>query len=324
MKFKHWIVASTMSLVVGGLTASAAHAQHYPQRPVTIVVPFAPGGSTDALARIVAEGLSNELGQRVVVANRPGAGGNIGMTAVANARPDGYTLVLVSSSLVINPSLYGSVSYDPVESFAPISYVASAPSIWVANAGIGVESAQEMLERMASGEMPYYGSPGIGTAQHLAGELLAHYADISLEHVPYNGAGPAVAGMVAGDVPSGFSSLPGVQSQIDDGLLTPLAITTLQRSEQLPEVPTFDEIGLEGYEVDHLQGLLAPSDTPEEIVGIIHDALVEFMNSAETSSRIAGLGFVPVVSTPREFAEQIAEQVEKWSEIIGAAGISVQ
>lgn len=302
----------------------ASAEETYPTRPIRIIVPFAPGGSTDALARIIADKLSSVLGQAAVVENRPGAGGNIGMNTVARSAPDGYTLALVSSSLVINPALYPKVPYDAVTDFEPISYVASAPSVLVVPTSVPAASLAELV---ALGKKPpglLYGSPGIGTAQHLAGELFKFAAGIELTHVPYNGAGPVVTAVLGSQVQMAFASLPSVQSFVAQGQLRTLAITSLTRSPAAPDVPTFDELGYKGFEVDHLQGLLAPKGTPRPIVERLSDAVHRVLQMPDVVDKLAKLGFEPVGNAPGEFAGQITVQLVKWDKLIKQAGIKLQ
>lgn len=298
--------------------------ENYPSRPIRIIVPFAPGGSTDALARIIADKLSSVLGQAAVVENRPGAGGNIGMNTVARSAPDGYTLALVSSSLVINPALYPKVPYDAVTDFEPISYVAAAPSVLVVPSSVPATTLAELVALAKKPPGLLYGSPGIGTAQHLAGELFKVAAGIELTHVPYNGAGPVVTAVLGSQVQMAFASLPSVQSFVAQGQLRTLAITSLVRSPAAPDVPTFDELGYKGFEVDHLQGLLAPKGTPRPIVERLSGAVHRVLQMPDVIDKLAKLGFEPVGNAPGEFAGQITAQLVKWDKLIKQAGIKLQ
>ncbi|MCK9913322.1 tripartite tricarboxylate transporter substrate binding protein [Microbacteriaceae bacterium K1510] len=321
------MIASTMAALTVGFVdmPSIAIAQEaYPTRPIHVVVPFAPGGSTDALARIMADGLTGALGQPVVVENRAGAGGNIGMSAVARSSPDGYTLALVSSSLVINPALYPKVPLDPVADFEPISYIASAPSILVVPKSVSANSIAELVSLAKDPAGLFYASPGIGTAQHLAGEQFRLAAGINLTHVPFNGAGPVVTAILGNQVQVAFASLPSVQSFVSQGLLKVLAITSLQRSPAAPDVPTFDELGYKGFEVDHLQGLIAPKGTPRVIVDRLNEGVRRVLQSPSVVEKLRNLGFEPVGSTPAEFAKVIPTQLAKWSRLIKTAGIRLQ
>lgn len=316
------ILAATFCGVLAG--AAPAAAEGYPDKEVRIVVPFAAGGSTDQLARILAEKLSDKLGKRFLVDNVPGAGGNIGMGQVARATPDGYTLILVSSSFVVNPSLYAKVPYDPVKDFAPISYIASAPSFLIVNPKLGVKTFQELLAKAKAEPGMFYASPGIGTAQHLAGELLKSQAKIDIEHAPFNGAGPGVTAVLSNEAPIGFASVPSAIQHVQSGALIAVGVTTLEPSASAPDVPTLDQAGLKGYEVDHLQGLLAPAGTPPEVIAKLATAVHDIMADPQMKERLVKLGFVPVGSTPAEFAKTIDAQVAKWKAVIAAAGITAK
>lgn len=316
-------------LLAGALGATAfagtaMAADTYPDKEVTIVVPFSAGGSTDQLARILAEQLSTKLGKRFLVDNVPGAGGNIAMGQVARAKPDGYTLILVSSSFVVNPGLYAKVPYDPVKDFAPISYIASAPSFLIVNPKLGVKTFQEFLAKAKAEPGMFYASPGIGTAQHLAGELLKSQAKIDIEHAPYSGAGPAVTAVLSNEAPIGFASVPSSIQHVQSGALIALGVTTLEPSASAPDVPTLDKAGLPGYEVDHLQGLLAPAGTPADVVAKLSGAVQEIMGDPAMKERLTKLGFVPVGSTPEQFAKTIDAQVAKWKAVIASAGIKAK
>ncbi|HEY9212330.1 MAG TPA: tripartite tricarboxylate transporter substrate binding protein [Ancylobacter sp.] len=313
--------AGALAAVLG---AGPTLAQSYPDKEVSIVVPFAAGGSTDQLARILAEKLNGKLGKRFLVDNVPGAGGNIGMGQVARSTPDGYTLILVSSSFVVNPSLYAKIPYDPNKDFAPISYIASAPSFLIVNPKLGVKTFQEFLAKAKAEPGLFYASPGIGTAQHLAGELLKSQAKIDIEHAPFNGAGPGVTAVLSNEAPIGFASVPSAIQHVQTGALIALGVTTLDPSASAPDAPTLDKAGLSGYEIDHLQGLLAPAGTPPEVVARLATAVQEIMAEPEMRERLTKLGFVPVGSSPEEFARTIDAQVAKWKDLISSAGITAK
>ncbi|OZI31255.1 hypothetical protein CAL29_25355 [Bordetella genomosp. 10] len=305
--------------------ARAVAAPAYPAKPIRLLVPFAPGGSTDALARILAKGLSARLGESVVVENRPGAGGNIAMGAAARAQPDGYTLLIVSSSLVINPGLYAAIPYDPIKSFAPITYLAAAPSLLIVNAREHAGSVGELVAEMKARPGAYnYSSPGIGTAQHLAGELFRLTTGVALAHIPYNGAGPSVAAVAAGDVQMGLASLPAALPLVQSGAVRALAITTRMRSPAAPDIPTFAEAGYAAVESDHLQGLLAPAGTPPAIVQQLSKATDAVLAQPETARQLVDLGFIVGGGTPEEFQREIARQLQKWPAIVRQAGVKVE
>jgi tripartite-type tricarboxylate transporter receptor subunit TctC len=289
-----------------------------------MIVPWPPGGSTDALARIMANRLTSALGQQVIVDNRPGAGGNIGTAIAAKGSPDGHVMVLVSSSFVVNPSLYSKVPYDPLKDFQPVSYIASAPSVLLLHPSVKAANVKELVALTRANPGTFNcASPGAGTAQHLATELFRLAAGASITHVPYTGATmmPAVIG---GHVQSGFISVPAAQPHVASGALRALAITSLKRSPAMPEVPTFDESGYKGFEVDHMQGLLVPVGTPRAIVDRINAEIVKGLDDPEIRKRLLFLGFDPVGNKPEEFAQQIRVQLPKWEKLVKSAGIKVE
>jgi tripartite-type tricarboxylate transporter receptor subunit TctC len=308
--------------VAAALPLRAALAQSpWPARPVRIIVPFAPGGSSDVLARLIAERLAPVLGQPVLVENRPGASGNTGIAAVAAAPKDGHTLVLVASGFVTNPSLFAQVPYDALRDFAPISYVASAPSALAVTPTMQATTLQELIALAKAQPGLFYSTPGAGSAQHLTGELLKLQAGIALTHVPFAGAGPAITAALGGHVPITISSLPGAQPHMAAGRLRGLGLTTLRRSSAVPDLPTFDEQGLPGFEVDHLQGLLAPAGTPPEIVQRVSAEVARIIAQPDARDRLLVLGFEPVGSTPEQFRRTIEQQLVKWADVIRRGGI---
>ena len=313
--------------VLAALSCFSAFAQSqagYPSRTIRLIVPWPPGGSTDALARIVAQRLTTTLGQQVIVDNRPGAGGNIGTAIAAKGTPDGHVMVLVSSSFVVNPSLYAQVPYNPVKDFAPVTYIASSPSVLLLHPSIKAASVKELVAMTKASPNTYNcASPGPGTAQHIATELFRFVAGASITHVPYTGATmmPAVIG---GHVQMGFISVPAAQPHVASGSLRALAITSLKRSPAMPEVPSFDESGYKGFEVDHMQGLLVPAGTPRAIVDRLNLEIVKALEDPEVKKRLLFLGFDPVGNKPVEFAQQIRAQLVKWEKLVKTAGIKVE
>lgn len=296
----------------------------FPSQPIHLVVPFNPGGSTDALARILAAGMSDRLGEQVVVENRPGAGGNIAMGHVARAAPDGHTLLIASSSLVVNPSLYKSIPYDPLKSFAPISYLASAPSLLIVHPSVKARNVAELATAIKENPGKYdFSSPGAGTAQHLAGELFGQETQGGIVHVPFNGAGPSVTAVMSNVTPLGFASLPSALPQVNSGMLRALAITSKTRSPAAPDIPTFAEQGYDRVESDHLQGLLAPAGTPPSIVKKLSTVAREVLTDPPTAKKLNQLGFIIVADTPKEFQDEIGVQVKKWSTLVKHAGLTV-
>lgn len=303
-----------------------AHAQSaadkYPDHAVRLIVPVPPGGSTDALARIIAVKLGEVLGQPVVSENKPGAAGNVAFAYAAKQPADGYNLLIVASGFVVNPAMYATPGYDPVKDFAPITYIASAPSLLVANPSVPAKDLKELVALIKANPGKFnYATPGAGTAQHLAGELFKLNAGLDITHIPFNGAGPAIASVLGNQVQLTFASLPAAQPHVAAGRLRAYAITNATRSPAAPDVPTFVESGYPGVESDHLQGLLAPAGTPAPIVAKINAAVVKVINDPETNKRLLDLGFVPVGNTPEQFAKVIDFQIGKWAKLVKEANI---
>lgn len=305
--------------------STAAVAQHYPARPLRMIVPFAPGGPTDVIARVVAAKLGESFGQQVIVDNRAGAGGNIGIGLVANAAADGYTLLMVSSSFVVNPGLYKKIPYDPYKSFAPVSNVAASPNVFTAHPSSPVKSIAELVNaaKASPGKLSI-GTPGIGTTPDLSARLLALTAKIDLAAIPFGGAGPAVQAVIGNQLPFGCTAMPPTTPHIQAGRLRPLAVTSARRSAALPSVPTMEEAGFKGQEADTLQGLLVPAGTPKAIIDKLHSEVVRIVTLPDVKEKVTGLGFDIIASSPQQFAAQIKTEVEKWSKVVKSAGIEVQ
>ena len=318
-------LAVGMTIVAAALAAGSASAQEYPVRPIRIIVGFAPGGPTDVIARIVAQKLSESLGQQVVVDNRSGAGGNIGIGMVANATPDGYTILVVSSAFVVNPGLYGKIPYDPAKSFSPVSNMAASPNVYIAHPSVPAKSMQELIKLVQSAPKKYsFATPGIGTTPDLSAAILKLNVKLDVATVPYSGAGPAVAAVIANQVPLGCMAMPPATPHILGGRLRALAVTTAKRSPVLPDVPTMAESGLPGQESETLQGMLVPAGTPAAVVRRLHDDVVKILAQPDTRDRIAALGFDIIASSPQEFAAQIKLEVAKWTRVVKEAGIKVE
>jgi len=322
-KFAH-LVKLALACAVPAI-ASAQTADNYPSRPIRLIVPVPPGGSTDALARIISVRLGESLHQQIVIDNRAGAGGNIAMGVAAKSTPDGHVLLIVSSNFVVNPSLYAQVPYDPIKDFAPVTYIASAPSLLVEHPSVNAKTVKELVALIKSSPGKFnYASPGAGSAQHLAGELFKLAAGVDVTHVPFSGAGPAVIAVLGGQVQLAFASLPAVLPHASAGTLRTLAITSTKRSPAASDVPTFIEAGFPAVESDHLQGILAPAGTPTDIVARLNADIVNIINTPDVRKRLIDLGFVPVGNTPQEFAQVIKFQVGKWSKIVKDAGIRAE
>jgi tripartite-type tricarboxylate transporter receptor subunit TctC len=301
---------STIKLITAGMTLSALAlgilpaAAGYPDHPVKIVVPFAPAGPTDVMARLIAQKLSESLKQQFYIENHPGAGGNIGMTQVAKSPPDGYTILVASSSYVVNPSLYAKNPYDPFKDFAPVTLAAASPNILVVHSDFPAKSVKELVDLIKKNPGKYnYAMPGTGTTPHLAGELFKLTFNLDVTTVPFNGAGPAIQSAVAGHTPIAFTALPPTAPQVQAGKLRGLAVTSAKRSSALPDVPTM------------------VAGTLKEIVDLLNREIVKAMALPDVKEKCAQLGFDPVANKPDEFAAYIKKEVEKWGKVIKDAKI---
>ncbi|WP_198969243.1 Bug family tripartite tricarboxylate transporter substrate binding protein [Xylophilus sp. ASV27] len=324
---------SAATLAVGALCSATALAQAaWPGKPVRIVVPFAPGGTTDILARAVAPELSRAFGQQFIVDNRPGAGGNIGAEAVAKAAPDGYTLLMGTvGTHGINRALYGKLPYDPIKDFAPVTLVAAVPNVMEMNAekarAMGIHNVQDFI-RVAK-ERPgrlNMASSGNGTSIHLAGELFKSMTGIYMVHFPYRGSGPALLDLVGGNMDVMFDNLPSSMQQIKAGKLVALAVTSAQRSPALPDVPTVEEAGgpaLKGFEASSWFGLLAPAGTAPEIVNRLQQELAKALKSPALKEKMQAQGAIPGGNTPQEFAALIDSEHRKWAKVVKTSGATV-
>lgn len=304
------------------LVSSPLRAQHYPARPVRMIVPFAPGGPTDVFARLLAQRLSDNLGQQFYVENQGGAGGNIGMGAAARATPDGHSIVLVSTSFVVNPSLFAKVPYDPFTSLAPITLAAISPNILVVHPSLPATNVRELVDHLKANPGKYaFASAGIGTTPHLSGELFKLSQGLDLVHAPFNGSAPAIQSAVGGHTPIAFTVITPAVPQVREGTLRALAVTTATRSKALPDVPTLAEQGIRDQESDTIQGVLAPAGTPREIIALLREQIVKIMQTPDVRARMDDLGFEAVGNTPEEFAARIATDVPKWAKVIHDANI---
>jgi tripartite-type tricarboxylate transporter receptor subunit TctC len=299
-----------------------AGAQSYPTRPVRFVVPFAPGGSTDTLARTVGMKLTDALGQQVVVDNRPGANGDIGMMIVAKAPPDGYTIVLgYIANLAIAPSLYKKMPYDPVKDFQPLTQPASSPNVLTAHPSVPANSLQELiaLAKAKPGAVSF-ASTGVASVGHLTGELINNLAGIRMTHVPYKGSGQAVTDILGGHVQVMFSGFSSTLHHIKAGKLRALAVTGPKRSNALPQVATIAEQGFPGVEATAWYGILAPAGTPKPVVTRLHGEMVKILRLTDVTQKLEGLGFEIVASTPEQLGAYIRSEIKKWEKVVKASG----
>lgn len=303
----------------------AATAQGYPTRPVRIVVGFTAGGPTDAIARIVAQRLSDSLGQQFVVENQGGAGGNTAAGQVARATPDGYTIMAISTGFVVNPSLYAKVPYDPIKDFAPITLVAASPNIVVVNPQVPAKSITELVQLIRDNPGKYsFAGPGVGSTPHLGGELFRLAFKLDLVHVPFAGAGPAVQATVGGHTPIAFTALPSSLSAIQAGQLRALGIAAPKRAASMPDVPTFAEQGITDQDAETLTGIVAPAGTPKEIVDLLYREIAKAVAQPEVKERLTTLGFDPVANTPDEFGARIKLEIDKWGKVVRDAKLRIE
>jgi tripartite-type tricarboxylate transporter receptor subunit TctC len=298
----------------------ATAADTYPSKPVKIVVPYTPGGGADILARTLAAALAPKLGQPVIVENRPGANTITGTEFVANALPDGYTLMLVPASFAINPSFY-KLPYDSIKGFAPVGLVALVPLLLVTNPAVPVNSVKDLiaLAKAKPGELTF-ASYGSGSPAHLAGELFKSMVGVDMLHIPYKGSAPALADIVAGHVALSFSSMSPAVPLVKSGRLKALAVSTAKRVSAMKEIPTIAEAGVPGYEVQAWNGITAPAGTPREVIAKLNRAIAEIVATTEFSDRISAQGFEPESSSPEEFGELIQRDILKWAKVIKESG----
>jgi len=308
-------------------SASLAFAQApYPSKPIRIVVPFPAGGTTDILARAVAAKLTETTGQPAVVDNRPGAGGNIGAELVAKSAPDGYTFLMGTvGTHAINPSLYAKMPYDHVKDFAPVILVAGVPNVLVVNPALPVNSVQELIAYIkANPGKVNFASSGSGTSIHLSGELFKTMTGLQLTHVPYKGSAPALQDLVGGQVQIMFDNLPSSLALIKGGKLKALAVTSLERSSALPDVPTMAESGLPGFEASSWFGLLAPAGTPHDAIAKINGEVAKWLATPEAKEKLASQGAIAASGlTPEDFQKHIASETTKWAKVVKESGAKV-
>lgn len=318
----------TTALAAGLLASGTALAQGpagYPNRPVRVIVPFAPGGVVDVMARLLAPKLSDAFGRSFYIDNHGGAGGNIGTGMAATQPADGYTILITSSSFVVNPSLHAKIPYDPIKDFDTVTIAAASPNVLVVHPSLPANTLKELVDLIKANPHKHsFASAGVGTTPHLSGELLKQSLGLDLVHVPFAGAGPALSSAVAGHTPIAFVGVPGAAQQIRDGRLRALAITSASRVPALPDVPTTAEAGVNGQEAETLLTVFVPRGVPADITAALHREVVKIMQDQEIRQRLAALGFEPVAGTPAQSAQRIRDEIEKWSKVIKGANIAAQ
>jgi tripartite-type tricarboxylate transporter receptor subunit TctC len=311
--------------VIAFALATSTIAQTWPAKPIKWIVPFAPGGTTDILARTIGEKLTVALAQPVIIENKPGAGGGVGADFTAKAPPDGYTIMGGTiSTHAINASLYKSLPYDPVKDFVPITLIARVPNMLVVNPDIPAKNVAELITLLKANPGKYsFASSGNGTSQHLSGELFKSMAGVDMQHIPYKGSPPALQDVVGGQVAMTFDNITTAWPLAKGGKLRALAVTTAKRSSVAPDVPTLSESGLAGYEVGSWQGVFAPVGTPPVIVKRLNAEIVKIINMPDVKEKLIGLGAEPVGNTSEEFAALVRTEVVKWAEVVKQSGAKV-
>ena len=306
--------------------AGATLAQPYPTKAVRMVVPFAAGaGSNDIMARLIAQKLGDSLGQQFVVDNRPGASGIIGCDIVAKAQPDGYTVLMMSLTFTVNPSLFRKLPYDTVKDLTPVTMVASAPLMLVVHPSVPVKSVAEFIAyAKANPGKLNFGSGGPGTTPHLAGEMLKTMAHLDVTHIPYKGGAPALSDLVGGQIQFMLENIPGTLPFAKAGKLRALAVTDLKRSPLLPDLPTLDESGLKGYQIVGWNGLFVPAGTPSAIINKLHAEVVKALALPDVKERLATMGADGVGDTPQHFTAFIKAEIPKWAKVVKDAGLKVE
>ena len=316
----------SIACILAALAAFQACAQDYPAKPIRIVVPFSPGGVADNSARVVADSLGERLGRPILVENRPGASGNIGTQAVAQASPDGYTLLLgFDGTMVINPHVFPKIPFDTLKDFAPVTKLGDATLILVAHPSVPARNLAEFIAhaKARSGSFAY-GTSGTGGTPHLAGELLKLRTGIALEHVPYKGGGQAITDAVGGQIPLVFTAIATAQQYVRAGRLVGLGVPGARRSAALPEVPTFVESGLPGFDVSSWTGIFAPAATPRPVIDRLQRELAAVLRTAFVRERYAVLGIEPVGNSSREFGEQVRADLARWEKVVRAANVRLE
>lgn len=316
-----WCGAGVLSLALLSATATT-FAQNYPAKPIRLIVPAAPGGGTDYSARLIGSKLTESWGQTVVIDNRTGAAGNIGVELAVKSAPDGHTLVMPITSFPVNPSLYPKLPFNTEKDLAPIVLVASAPLLLVVNPAVQAKSVNELiaLARARPGQLNYANS-GSGTTAHLAGELLKRMANVDIVGIAYKGGGPAVVDLIAGSVHVYFSTIPAALQQVKAGRLRALAVTSTTRVNEIPDIPTVAESGLPGFQVIGWFGLFAPAGTPRPVIQKLNSEIVKTLRAADTREKLSGHGLIPGSGTPEDLGRFLSEEIVRWRKLIQDAGI---
>ncbi len=316
----------TLGLSLVAVLTSLAHAQDYPSKPIRLIVPFATGGVTDTSARVLSDKLSRQIGQQVIVENRPGGSGNPGTQYVAQSAPDGYTLLLAfDGTMVINPFVFPKIPFDTVKDFAPVTKLGDAALVLVAHPSVPAKTFSELLaySKANPGKLSF-GHSGTGATTHVAGELLKQRTGLDMMHIPYKSGGQAVVDAIGGQVPLAYSAVAGAHAHIKSGKLTAIGVSSLKRTGALPDVPTFTEQGVAGFEAVSWVGILAPAKTPKAVIDRLHRDITAALREPDLRERFGTLGIDPVGNTPDQFAEQIKADLARWGKVVEQAKIKLE
>jgi tripartite-type tricarboxylate transporter receptor subunit TctC len=322
--------AFVLAILVGAAPARwpvlspALAASTYPDHKIRMIVPFAAGGPTDVIGRMVAERLSDVFGQQIYAEDLPGAGGNLGVETAQRADPDGYTVLVVSTGFIINPSMYSKIGYDPIKDFAPVSLVAASPNVVMVHPSVPAKNLKDLIALIKANPGKYsFAQPATGSTPHLAGELFKQKFNLDMVMVPFNGAPLAVNSTMGNHTPIAFTALPPAIGNIKDGSVRGIALLAKARVASLPDLPTSDEEGVPGLESDTLTGIVMPAGTPQAVIDKWHDAIVKMIADPEIKKKLDTLGFVAVANTPAEFSARIKSEAARWDAVVKAAGIHV-
>jgi len=320
---KRFLFQAFLALGLVGAMLPSVQAQGYPNKPIRLIVPFPPGGGNDVIGRIIAQKLTERFGQQVVVDNRAGANGIVGLQALMQAPPDGYTIgVAAAGPMAVNPSLYDKLPYDSLKDFAYVTNMVIFPLILITHPSVPVKTTQELVNlAKAKPKQIFFATPGSGNSAHLAGELLNSMANIQTVHVPYKGQGPAMADLVTGQVQMMFASIPSVLAQVKSGQVNAIAMGSAKRVPSLPDIPTLSESGVPGFEAYSWVGILAPAKTPKDIITKLNKEIVDILKQKDVADMLNQQGALPVGDTPEQFAAYVKAEINKWGAVVKSANI---
>jgi tripartite-type tricarboxylate transporter receptor subunit TctC len=321
-QLKSSLIRIGLIALLSGFCSQSFAQQDYPNRPIKVVIPFAPGGPSDIVGRVLMQQISENMGKPIIIENKPGAGSNIGIQQVAKAAPDGYTLLLVSSTFVINPSLYPNPGFDAVKDFSPVALPVTSPNVIVVHPSFPAKDIKEFFAVVKASPGKYdYASPGGGTGPHLSAELLKLKMNLDIAHVPYNGGGPALQAVLGNQVPIGLSALPPAVPQVKAGALRALAVTSSTRSPSLPDVPTLNEAGVTDFEGDTLQFIMAPAGTSTAIVQKLNREITKALENPEVKNKLVSMGYLVYFNSPEQTSQKVKSEIEKWAKVIQSRNI---